>query len=101
MEVIKALYGLPTSGNSWHSHLSHTLREMVFKPTNFDPDVWIRGRKGGYDYIRTNTNDVLVLAVKPTSIFDKLKENYIIKDFVPPKFHLGCDYAKVIKGTTT
>ena len=24
--VIKALYGLPTSGNRWHAHLSYTLR---------------------------------------------------------------------------
>ena len=42
MEGIKALYGLPTSSNRWNAHLSHTLREMVFKPTRFDPAVWIR-----------------------------------------------------------
>ena len=26
LEVIKALYGLPTSGNMWHLHLFHTSR---------------------------------------------------------------------------
>ena len=26
LEVVKALYGLPTSGRSWHAHLSQTLR---------------------------------------------------------------------------
>ena len=26
LEVMKALYGLPTSGNRWHAHLSQTLR---------------------------------------------------------------------------
>ena len=26
LEVIKVLYGLPTSGNRWHAHLLHTLR---------------------------------------------------------------------------
>ena len=26
LEVIKALYALPTSSNKWHAHLLHTLR---------------------------------------------------------------------------
>ena len=26
LELIQALYGLPTSRNRWHAHLSHTLR---------------------------------------------------------------------------
>ena len=47
LEVIKALYGLATSGNRWNAHLLNTLRKMGFKPTFFDPDVWIRGREGG------------------------------------------------------
>ena len=68
LEVIKAIYGLPTSGNRWHAHLFHTLREIGFRKTRFDPDVWIRGCKGGYDYIGTHTDDVLVVAVKLTSI---------------------------------
>ena len=101
LEAIEALYGLPTSGNRWHVHLSHTLREMGFKPTRFDPDIWIIGREGGYDYIGTYTNDALVIAVDPTSIFKKLKETYKIKAFDPPKVHLGCDYAQVKKGATT
>ena len=33
LEVKKALYGLPTSGNRWHAHLLQTLRYMGFKPT--------------------------------------------------------------------
>ena len=101
LEFIKALYGLPTSRNRCHTHLSHTLREMGFKPTRFDPDIWIIGREGGYDYIGTYTNDALVIAVDPTSIFKKLKETYKIKAFDPPKVHLGCDYAQVKKGVTT
>ena len=89
LEVIKALHGLPTSGNRWHAHLSHTLREMGFKPTRFDPDVWIRGGEGSYDYIGTHTDYVLVVAVEPTSIFENLKETYTIKAFSPPLVHLG------------
>ena len=64
-------------------------------------DVWIRGCEGGYDYIGTHTDDVLLLAVDPTSIFEKLKKTYTIKAFGLPKFHLGCDYEQVKKGDTT
>ena len=39
LEVKKALYGLPTSDNRWHAHLSQTLRETGFKLSRFDPDV--------------------------------------------------------------
>ena len=89
--VFKALYRLPNSGNSWHAQSLHTLRETSFKPTRFDPDVWIRGRKGGYNYISTRTDDVLIVAVNYTSVFNKLKDNYTIKAFGAPKVRLGCD----------
>ena len=101
LELIKALYGLPTSGNMWHAKLLHTSREMGIRPTDFDPNVWIRGIKGGYDYIGTQTDDVLVVDVNPTSIFNNLKETYTIKTLVPKKAHLGCDYSQVKKGATT
>ena len=74
---------------------------MVFKTNFFDPDVWIRVGEGGYGYIVTHTNDVLVAAVNPTSIFNKLKETYIFKKFSPPKVHIGCDYSQFRKGGTT
>ena len=81
LEVIKALYGLPTSRNRWTTQLSHTLKEIDFKQTSFDPDVWIRGREGGYKYIGTNANDVFIMSVNPTSIFENLKETYTVKAF--------------------
>ena len=74
---------------------------MVFKPTRFDPDVCIKGREGGYGYIGTHTDDVLVLTVDTNSITDQLKETYTIKGFGAPKVHLGWDYMKVKVGGTT
>ena len=38
LEVVKALYEWPTSGNRCHAHLTHTLRAMGFKTNRFDPD---------------------------------------------------------------
>ena len=84
MEVVKSLFGLSTSGNRWHLHLLHTLRVMGFKPNHFDPDIWIKGHEGVYDYIGTHTDDVLVISVDPTSLFNKFKETYTIKAFGAP-----------------
>ena len=101
LELVKVLYGFPTSGNRWHAHLSQTLREMGFKPTRFDLYDWIMGREGGYDYIGTHTDDVLVVALNLARIFEKLKETYTINKFGPPLHHLGCNYAQVTKGSET
>ena len=74
------------------------LEKLGFKQTCFDPDVWIRGHQVGYDYIGTHTDDVLVVAVDTTSIFENLKETYTIKLFGLPVVHLGCKFAQVKKG---
>ena len=95
LEVVKALYGLPTSGNRWHAHLPHTWREMSLKMTRFDTDVWIRGREGGYDYIGTHTDDVLVVAVDPNSMFENLKETYTIEAFGTPVVHFECNCVRI------
>ena len=64
---------------------------MGFKPTSFDPDVWMKWHEGGYDYIGTHTDDVLVIAVDHTSIFNNLKDTYMIKYFGDTRVHLGFD----------
>ena len=80
--------------NRRHAQLLHTLRGMCFKQTRFDPNVWVKGHKGGYNHISMKTYDILVVAKKPPSIFEKLKEIYMIKEFGAPKIYLGCDYTK-------
>ena len=40
--IKKALYGLRTSGARFHEKLADTLRDMGFKPTLADPDLWLR-----------------------------------------------------------
>ena len=94
LKVIKALYNLPKSGNRCHANLLHALREIGLNPTCFDPNVCIKGCTGGYEHIGTHTDDVLIIAKEPTSIFDKLKKIYKIKVFGAPKVHIGCNYIK-------
>jgi hypothetical protein len=39
--VVRALYGLKSSGAAWRADLAATLREMNFSSSQADPDVWI------------------------------------------------------------
>ena len=38
--IIRALYGLKSSGARWHDHMVKTLREANFECSKADPDVW-------------------------------------------------------------
>ena len=40
--ITKALYGLKSSGAAWRLHLAQTLRDMNFKSSYADLDVWMR-----------------------------------------------------------
>ena len=97
--VEQALYGLPTSANRWHAHLADTLRVIGFRPTRYDPDVWIRAQEDHHEYIGTHTDDLMVVSKNPQGIMDTLSKTYKIAKIGPPKFHLGCDYIKNVDGT--
>ena len=68
---------------------------MGYNPTNFDTNIWIKKREGGYEYVSTHTNDILSLALDPYMLFEKLKYAYIIKKYVAPEVYIGCDYMQV------
>ena len=40
--LTRALYGLKSSGASWHSTLAQYLRDMGFEDTKADPDVCVK-----------------------------------------------------------
>ena len=41
MLIIRALYGLKSSGAAWRAKLAETLLAMGYTPTKADPDVWL------------------------------------------------------------
>ena len=90
-----------TSVHICHLHLFPTLSRIDFKPTCFDPNVWIKGREGGYKYTRTQTGDVLVMYEYLNYISEKLKKIYTIKALSSPKVHIDCDYMRVNMESTT
>ena len=40
--IVRALYGLKTSGLRWHERFADVLREMEFTPCPAEPDIWMR-----------------------------------------------------------
>ena len=100
--IIKALYGLCSSSERWHSHFSNTLRSFKFKPTRFDKDVWIRQHESGksYEYICTHSDDFMITSHTPEKIMEQLESVYKVKESSkgPPTYYLGHDYKRDKRG---
>jgi len=93
--IVKALYGLRSSGARWHDRLFDTLMDMGFQPSRSDPDIWMRSCDDHYEYIACYVDDLLIASKKPQAIIDALTaapNNFKLKGTGPTTFHLGCDF---------
>jgi hypothetical protein len=101
MIIRKALYGLKSSGAAWRAHMANTLRELGFKSTLADPDVWIRPqtRPNGtkyYEMVLVYVDDILHLSHQPKVVMEAIGKVYRIKEgsLGPPTRYLGADISK-------
>jgi hypothetical protein len=101
MVVVRALYGLKSSGASWRAMLAQSLNDMEYKSTRADPDVWIRPafKPDGteyYEMVLVYVDDILHLShdVKPTMA--ALSKLYELKpeSCGPPDRYLGANIGK-------
>ena len=97
-KIVRALYGLKTSGASWRKHLAETLKVIGFRECLADPDVWFRPatKQGGgeyYEYVLVYTDDILAVSEDPKSILNALDQHYLLKpsSIGPPKTYLGAE----------
>ena len=96
--IVRALYGLKTSGHSWRTHFSVCIREELgYEPTVADPDVYRKpevkpdGTKY-YSYFIVYVDDILCVHHNPKPIMDKLNTLFRLKDGVEqPSLYLGTD----------
>ena len=101
--MTKALHGTRSGGARWHDRLFDILQELKFKPSQADPDVWMRPEPGGtcYEYIAVYVDDLAIAAKDPQAFRNELKKRYNLKlkGVGPLEYHLGCTYKKDPDGT--
>ena len=95
--IVRALYGLKSSGAAWRAHLASTLQQLGYKSCLADPDVWFRpaSKSDGfeyYEYVLVYVDDLLVLSHQGELTMKALEEFYRLKDgFASPTRYLGAE----------
>jgi hypothetical protein len=94
--IIKALYGLKSSGLRWSERFSAVLRDMGFKASYCDPCVWMRDRGDHYEYLGVYVDDLEIASRSPNDIIQDLLTTYKfkLKGTGPMTYHLGCDFTR-------
>ena len=101
--VLKALYGLKSSGNRWAEVIHGILRDMKFLPSKADPCIWLRKVPNlkCYEYIAVYVDGLCIAAESPSAIIQIFKSKYHLKVKQDGKltYHLGVDYFENPDGT--
>ena len=92
--IVRALYGLKTSGLRWHERFGDVLREMEFTPCPAEPDIWMRDMGDHYEYIATYVDDLTIASKDPEAITNQLMDihKFKLKGTGKINYLLGCDY---------
>jgi Reverse transcriptase (RNA-dependent DNA polymerase) len=83
--IIRALYGLKSSGARFREHMVNTLRNLGFVSTKADPDVWIRKacKPNGdklYEYVLCYVDDILCGGLDAKTFMKRLSDTYKLKE---------------------
>jgi hypothetical protein len=98
--IVRALYGLKSSGAAWRAHLANTLQQLGYKSCLADPDVWLRPavKDDGfqyYEYVLVYVDDLLVLSQQGDKTMKALEDFYRLKvGFAEPTRYLGAEVKK-------
>ncbi|MEL7079570.1 MAG: reverse transcriptase domain-containing protein, partial [Cyanobacteria bacterium J06582_2] len=99
--IVKALYGLRTSGARYHEKFADTMRDMGFTQCKADADVWMRDAGNVWEYVCVYVDDLYAIMKEPQLFFDELttKYKYKLKGVGKPTYHLGGDFFRDPDGT--
>ena len=100
--IVKALYGLSSSVERFHTHLADTERSFGSNQTRYDNDVWIRrdDKNNVYEYICTHVSDFMIVSKNPQAVMSEIESMFGVKDPSkgPPDYYLGNDFKRDQKG---
>ena len=101
--LLKALYGLKSSGKRSTEVIHGILRDMKFLPSKADPCIWLRKAPNlrCYEYIAVYVDDLCIAPESPSAIIQIFKTKYHVKVKGDGKltYHLGADYFEDPDGT--
>jgi len=99
--IVRALYGLKSSGARWRDHMAASLREAGFDSCKADPDVWMKAsvKPNGehyWAYVLCYVDDILVVSHNPKEVMDFLSSRYTLKEgsVQEPDMYLGNEVRK-------
>ena len=85
-KIVRALYGLSSSGAAFRSFMANMLDELNFKPSIADPDVWLRcGIRPGstercYECVLVHVDDIMVLSAMASLVMEALQKKLTFKN---------------------
>ena len=85
MLVVRALYGLKSSGATFRALLAKTLYDLNYRPTKADPDVWLRpaAKPDGFEYyelVLCYFDDVLCMSHNAMKTMKGIQRSFKLKD---------------------
>ena len=99
--IVRALYGLRSSGKAFRDYLASNLREMGYTSSKADPDLWMRPdtKSDGteyYHYVICYVDDVAVAMEDPKEFMEALSKRFTLKEgsVQEPELYLGADVKK-------
>jgi hypothetical protein len=94
--IVKALYGLRTSGLRWYERFTDCLCNEGFSSCKAEPDIWMRLNGDLYEYVATYVDDLCLGMLDLKSFTDTLqkKYNFKLKGTSPIDFHLGQSFSR-------
>jgi len=92
----RALYGLKQAPRQWHLKLSDALDVLGFRPSEYDPSLFL-SKTGGVIYITVYVDDLLLVGddelVRRTAL--QLNQHFDMSDFGEVSLLLGVDIKRV------
>ena len=90
IEVQRAMYGLAGSARAFADFLADSIRELGFRPSRADPDLWIKSMPYGYDYIATHVDDLIVVSKTPQEYIATIEQEFALRNVESePAYYLG------------
>ena len=106
MIVVRALYGLKSSGAAFRAMLADRLYEIGYRPTRGDPDVWLRPAihtdgQDVYEYVLVYVDDIFCVSPNTKKTMSQIQEHFKFKndEVKSPDTYLGASLKlKTIEG---